>query len=438
MSAKTKASKSSESQSQPSAANSSDEFATGSINSVGKPITWEVSFRTPDGKQGKQTVVSHSRSRARMLIAASGNTVTSIAQVRRWWEIEFGAKVKPDVLLQMTRQMASFTRAGIPVLDALSLLAESSKSRNLREALEGMVQDIRDGDTLAKASAQYRKIFPEYYVAILEAAERSGDLAGTFDTLAVYLERDLLAGRAVRSAMYYPAVLMSLGLVAVVVLAVFVLPKFESFFKSLNTELPLPTVILLNLSRFVGQFWIVIAGLLVVSFLGFQLYRRTEAGRFNTDALLLRIPVIGGLVRLVALERFCRILGSLNNTGVPLTDSLTIAAEVLGNRAFARGVLATRDGVIAGQGLSAPMLAAKVFPAETVQMFRVGEQSGLLARQLGNAADYYSSEVDYRLKNLTSLIEPAVLLLVGGGTGFVAVALVSAMYGIYSATQLGG
>lgn len=399
-------------------------------------IEWVFTYRDLAGKKKTTQVTAPSRARARGAVQVQYSEIISIRETKPWWDIEFGTvKPKPGVLLQVTRQMASFTQAGIPVLDALKLLSESSKSKPMAAALGAMVNDIRDGDTLAQAASYHPSIFPEYYCAVLEAAQRSGDLAGTFDTLAKYLERDLAASRAIKSAMYYPAVLVGLGLVAVVVLSIFVLPKFQSFFSALGSDLPLPTVILISITNFMGSYWLIVVAGILGLFIAFRAFRQTKQGRYLTDYALLKMPLLGGVVTLVALERFCRILASLTSTGVPLTEALTITSGVLGNQAFARAVISTRDGVISGRGLTEPMEQSKMFPAETIQIFRVGEQSGLLGRQLGNAADYYSGEVDYRLKNITSLIEPVVLILVGGGTGFVAVALVSAMYGIFSSTS---
>ncbi|MEN9747618.1 MAG: type pilus assembly protein PilC, partial [Actinomycetota bacterium] len=377
-------------------------------------------------------------SRARQIFNEPGSTVASIAEVKPLLQMEFGSTVKGDVLLQVTRQLAAFTAAGIPVMQALQMLGETTKSPAMKAALEAMVDDVRDGDTLANAAREHTHVFPAYYIAILGAAERTGDLTGTFETLALYLERDLASSRAVKSAMYYPAVLFLLGVTSVIVLSTVVLPKFKTFFSSLDTELPPATAALLAITGFVGEFWWALIIGLIAIIAGVWAWRNTSDGRLKIDRFTLRIPIFGNLLQLVALERFCRILGSLNDTGVTLTDSLKLASEVLGNKAYEKAVLGTRDGVIQGRGLAEPMRDTKMFPEESVQIFRVGEQSGLLTQQLKHAATYYAGEVDYRLKNLTALIEPVVLLVIGGGTGFVAVALVSAMYGIYSSQSMGG
>ncbi|MEN9989231.1 MAG: hypothetical protein RL508_210 [Actinomycetota bacterium] len=412
--------------------------ATAAAKQAAGPRKWTIVATDAKGKKVTRKIEAPSRSRARMLTADPALTVVSIREVKPLLQTEFGSTVRGDVLLQVTRQLAAFTAAGIPIMQAMHMLATSTKSAPMRAALEAMVDDIRDGDTLANSAKEHTHVFPAYYIAILGAAERTGDLSGTFDTLATYLERDLASARAVKSAMYYPAVLAMLGVGAIVVLSTVVLPKFKTFFASLHTDLPPATAALLALTGFVSNYWwalLIGAVVLVAGFIGFK---NTKAGHLAIDGMTLKIPIFGPILQLVALERFCRILGSLNNTGVTLVESLKLSADVLGNKAYEKAILETREGVIGGRGLADPLEKSKLFPAEAVQIFRVGEQSGLLSQQLGHAATYYSGEVDYRLKNLTALIEPVVLLLIGGGTGFVAVALVSAMYGIYNSTSMGG
>lgn len=397
---------------------------------------WVIVQQDAAGKKVTTKVTAAGRAAAKAK-ADQNLTILSLSEQKSLLQLEIGNTVKPSVLLQFTRQIASFTAAGIPVIEALEMLGQSSKSAPMRSALEAMVDDVRDGGTLAHAAAEHKHVFPAYYIAILGAAERTGDLSGTFETLSTYLERDLNSSRAVKSAMYYPAVLFLLGVGAMVVMSTVVLPKFKTFFTSLDTQLPPATAALLALTDFIGAFWPELLASIAIAITAFIYYRRTPAGHLETDRLVLKAPVFGQLLQLVALERFCRILASLNDTGVNLTDSLKLSAEVLGNKAYENAVLQARDGVIGGRGIAQPLAEAKMFPEEAVQIFRVGEQSGLLSLQLRHAANYYSGEVDYRLKNLTALIEPVVLLVIGGGTGFVAVALVSAMYGIYSSQTMG-
>ena len=390
-----------------------------------------------NGAIEERKVKAISRAEARDLVRDRGAVIRAVTEKRSWTSVTIGKPVPEAVLLQVTRQLAAFSSAGIPLLEALTLLGESTKHPRMREVLLDIRADIRAGQSLAEAAASHKGVFPGYYLAILEASDRTGDVVATFETIASYLERDLSSRRAIKSAMYYPAVLIVMALVAGGVLSVVVLPRFSVMFASLDTELPLATRMLMNLTGFIALWWYVIAGLILMALFSFLSVRATKPGRLLVDAMFLRLPIFGNLLRQIELERFMRVLNSLTNAGVPLSEGLELSAQVMGNSVFARAVRRTRAGVIAGEGLAKPLGDSRAFPEDAVQIVRVGEQSGSLVQQLDHAGRYYGREVDYRLKTLTALVEPVVLLVVGGGVGFVAVALVSAMYGIYSSASFG-
>lgn len=402
-----------------------------------KPKTFKVQVIDLEGKSQTKKIKSVSRGQLAMDLKVQGEDVVDIQESKPFWEVEIGRTVPQDVLLQVTRQLAAFSSAGVPIIEALSLLAESTKHKRMKSTLSEMAQDIRSGETLPGAAKTHKSVFPGYYLAILEAADRTGDIATAFETLSNYLERDLNSVRAVKSALYYPIVLILLAIGAVAVLSIVVLPRFVDFFTSLNATLPLPTRILLDSSSFVATYWWAIGLLLLASIAIFFIVRNFDSGRLLQDKLILRLPIFGKIVRLIALERFTRVLGSLTNAGVSLPDALELSANVMNNFAFTVAIREIREQVLRGEGITNPMSKFPVFPKESVQILKVGEQTGQLTDQLNHAADFYAKEVDYKLKNLTALIEPVVLLIVGGGVGFVAVALVSAMYGIYNSGSFG-
>jgi type IV pilus assembly protein PilC len=236
--------------------------------------------------------------------------------------------------------------------------------------------------------------------------------------------------------MYYPIVLILLAIGAVIALSVIVLPRFVVFFTSLNVELPLATRALLRMSSFFATNWLNVVGGIAGIFLFWILVRKSNSGRYFTDKIILKIPIFGNLIRIISLERFTRVLGSLTNAGVTLPEAMSLSSRVMSNSNFSRAISETREAILRGEGLTEPLSKFSVFPKETIQILKVGEQTGQLVSQLVHASTYYAKEVDYKLKNLTSLIEPVVLIFVGGGVGFVAVALISAMYGIYSGSGL--
>jgi type IV pilus assembly protein PilC len=240
------------------------------------------------------------------------------------------------------------------------------------------------------------------------------------------------ARRKIVNALIYPMVIAGMSLVTVTVLAVYVLPAFKLFFASLHAKLPLPTRMLLGITDFLtGWWWALAAGLITVALVGFAILR-TERGRRARDRLFLVVPVVGPTVRFAIVERFCRILSSMVSAGVPLPEAIRVATESVRNRVFTRALWQVREAILEGQGVAGPLSATGLFPTTAAQMMRVGEDTGTLDTQLEVTAGYYEGELDYKLKKLTALFEPVVIIIMGAVVGFVAVALVSAMYGIFS------
>jgi type IV pilus assembly protein PilC len=393
----------------------------------------EYSYKGIDiqGAATTGSLAAMSRNEARYVLERDGLSSISISNKKHWYDIEFGRAVSLEVLLQVTRQLASFSEAGIPVAKGIAILSETTDNKRMAEILEELLLDVEGGAQLSDAVKQYPNVFPRYYSAILSSAERSGNLTEALSTLNAYLERDLRSKRAVRSAMIYPAVLISLTIVAVVVLSMFVLPRFQVFFDSLNVKLPLTTRMLLIMTHFVQKWWWVMLVLVILSSIGLFFMRRSRTGRLQLDRILMKLPIVGSLIQLVALERFCRVLSTLVRTQVHLPEALELAGNSTGNRVYEDAIMEARKRVLQGEGLAAPLERANIFPSAAIQILRIGEESGQLGSQLSQAASFYSDELDHRLKNFTALLEPATLIVIGGGVGFVAIALVSAMYGIY-------
>ena len=239
-----------------------------------------------------------------------------------------------------------------------------------------------------------------------------------------------------KGALVYPAVVAATSVVTVLILAVFVLPKFKDFFSSLDAQLPLPTRMLLAMTAFLGSWWWVVAAGLVALAGTYLVGVRTAGGRRLRDGLLLRVPAVGPTIRFAVVERFTRLLASMMAAGVPLPEAMTVATGSLRNLVFERPLRHARAQMIEGAGLAGPIAATGLFPGVMTQMIRVGEETGTLDTQLEVAAAYYERELDYKIKKLTTLIEPAVVLMMGLIVGFVAVALVSAMYGIFRTVDL--
>jgi type IV pilus assembly protein PilC len=340
-------------------------------------------------------------------------------------------KVKRRDLMHFSRQMAVFMRAGIPVLEAMEVMTDEVGDKVFQQVLAEMSESLRAGETFAGAADEHPEAFPPYYLGILRSAELTGNLDTVLDQLSDYIERDVEAKRKVSSALIYPGVVMALAIVAVVVIAGFVLPQFKTFFASLNAKLPLPTRMLLSVANFVTNDWYVIAAIFVILVTAVIFLTVNSKGRELRDTVLLRTPVIGDLITTAILERFCRILCTMVDAGVPIPDALQVTGDATANSVFRRGLFNAREAMLRGEGLAAPLAATQLFPSAARHMFVVGESTGTLDSQLGSAAAYFDKELEYKLKHFTSLFEPAVILFVGLVVGFVAIALVSAMYGVF-------
>jgi type IV pilus assembly protein PilC len=235
----------------------------------------------------------------------------------------------------------------------------------------------------------------------------------------------------------YPSVVFVMSIFTIIVLSVFVLPKFEDFFSSLDAELPLPTRILLGTTRFLGAWWWVIIAVILVAFLALFAMWRSRSGRYVLHGLFLKIPVVGEAIQYAMVERFTRMLSSMVDAGVPLPRAMEVATSSLGNLVYERALINVREQMMRGDGLAMPIASTKLFPGVASQMIRVGEDTGTLDTQLEVASQFYGRELDYKVNKVTTLIEPVVIIVMGGLVGFVAVALVSAMYGIFRTANLG-
>lgn len=368
-------------------------------------------------------------------LLAEGLHPTDVRAKRNILQYEITKEKMPrKELMHFSRQLAVFVRAGIPILEGLEVIGEEASNKVLARVLADMRDALRSGETFAAAAAAHPEAFPEFYVSVLRSAELTGTLDTVLDQLAEYIDRDLEARGKIVAALVYPAIVGVMAIVTSVVLTVFVLPRFETFFSSLDAELPLPTRMLLAISDFVQAWGLVMGAGIVVALAGVYLFVRTRRGRAWWDNVLLHLPGFGDVLRHAILERFCRVLASMLSAGVPLPDALAVTGDVTNNTIYRRGVLAAREAMLRGEGLAGPLGDTNLFPGAARQMFRVGEDTGTLDTQLETAAKYYDRELDFKIKRFTAMFEPAVIIFMGLIVGFVAIAMVSAMYGIFNQT----
>jgi type IV pilus assembly protein PilC len=340
-------------------------------------------------------------------------------------------KVNKRELMHLCRQLAVFLRSGVSVLEAFSVLSEETSNKLLRQALEGMRASLESGVRFSDAAAQHSELFPAYAVEILRSAELTGNLDEVLDQLGDYLEREIETAHKVKSALAYPVIVLGLAVVVSVILVVYVLPKFRNFFSSLNAKLPLPTRMLLAVADWMGKYGLYLGLIIVAIIVGAFFLMRTPQGKEFRDKLVLKLPILGGLIHTAIIERFCRLLASMTMAGVALPEAIAVTTAATNNTVFRKGLTSARAAMLRGEGLANPLSATGLFPGAARQMFAVGESTGNLDDQLQAAANYLDRELDYKIKRFTTLIEPAVIITVGVIVGFVAIALVSAMYGIF-------
>ena len=391
-----------------------------------------------DGERVEGTVAGFSIDGVTAGLARQGLEITSVTPRRRnLLQAELTPnKVKLVELGNFSRQMAAFVGAGVPILDALAIIEAEATDKTMRKVVREVADSLRFGESFASAMALHSEAFPPFYVAVLQSAEATGELDVVLSQLAIYIERDLEAKRKIRSAMAYPTLVFIMSVVTVVILTVFVLPRFKRFFESFDAELPLPTRILVSVTNFLTGSWFELVVAVVVVVVGVVLLVVTPRGRRARDALLLRLPVAGDVVRFTVIERFCRILSSMVQAGVPIDESLRLAGVGANNHVFRRSLTEARHRMLEGEGLYRPIANTGLFPGTVTQMMRVGEETGTLDAQLEAVATYYGKELEYKLKRLTNLFEPLCIIVVAVIVGFVAVALVSAIYGVYNQVDL--
>lgn len=333
-------------------------------------------------------------------------------------------------LAALSRQLATFLAAGIPISRALTVIAQETRSGTVRNVMRQVLEDLGEGLSVSESFAKYPTVFGALYVNLVRAAELTGTLDAVLRQLDVYLTKQDQLKKKITSALVYPILVLFMAMGSVGVLIVFVLPRYRVLFDELRADLPGTTKLLLAIANFTANYRDAIVNVIVLTIAFLVLSQRIEAGRFAKDWLLLRIPVIRTITRFAAISRFLRTLSSMLAAGVPIARSFDIVADSVGNRVYRRRLRPVRDRLVAGEGFARPLAESQLFPPTVVQMVAVGEETGSLERFLAETADFYDIELEYRLAAALALLEPALMVTVGGIVGFVAVSLVSAIYSI--------
>lgn len=353
-------------------------------------------------------------------------TVSKVSEKGREFNLPSfgGGKVDSKELAIFTRQFSVMIDAGLPLVQCLEILAGQQENRTFQKILNGVRASVEGGTTLSAAMKQYDKVFDPLYYNMVEAGETGGILDTILQRLSAYIEKNVKLKRAVKSAMIYPAAVMGIAAAVITLLLWKVVPIFVNLFNGLGVDLPLPTRIVIALSHFVGSIYgFMVFAFVVGSCVAIKFWHGTPTGRIVLDNVLLRVPLIGILLRKIAVARFTRTLGTLISSGVPILEGLDITARTSGNAVVERAISQTRKAVEAGRSLVDPLKETDVFPGMVTQMIGVGEQTGAMDAMLQKIADFYEDEVDAAVKDLLTSLEPIMIVFLGLVVGGIVISM---------------
>ncbi|HEX6096371.1 MAG TPA: type II secretion system F family protein [Thermoanaerobaculia bacterium] len=341
---------------------------------------------------------------------------------------KFGGGVPPQAIAIFTRQFSVMIDAGLPLVQCLEILGNQQENKTFKRVLIQIRQDVESGSNLADSMRKHPKVFNDLYTNMVAAGEAGGILDTILQRLANYIEKAVKLNSQVKSAMIYPVAVISIACIVVAVILWKVIPVFASLFVSLGAELPMPTRVVIALSNFIADFWWLITLVIVATWYSLKKYHGTYKGKRVLDGLLLKVPILGILLRKIAVARFCRTLATLTSSGVPILDGLTITARTAGNAVVEDAIMATRKSVEEGKTISEPLGDTEVFPPMVVQMIAVGEQTGALDTMLSKIADFYEDEVDIAVAGLMKLLEPVLIAFLGVAIGGIVIAMYMPMF----------
>jgi type IV pilus assembly protein PilC len=344
-------------------------------------------------------------------------------------------KVPQRAIAIFTRQLATMIDAGLPLVQSLDILSSQQENKLFKNILREIREDVEGGSTFAGALKKHPSTFDDLYTNLVVAGEEGGILDNILTRLSNYIEKAEALKKKVKSAMIYPAIIVTVAILVVIILMLFVIPVFETMFKSAGQSLPLPTLIVLTISKIIKKYIVVIIPAAILFVFLFRKFYKTETGTILIDRLILKVPVFGMLLKKVAVARFARTLGTLVSSGVPILDGLLIVSKTAGNRTVETAILNARASIREGETIAEPLGRSGIFPAMVIQMISVGESTGALDSMLTKIADFYDDEVDVAVSNLTALLEPFLMVFLGVVIGGVVIAMYLPIFQMASAVH---
>jgi type IV pilus assembly protein PilC len=397
------------------------------------PATFDYKVRDKTGALVTGQLVGDNEAIVMTRLRQMGLTPIRVKQASTGLKMEIHlrpGRIKLKQIAVFCRQFATMVNSGLPILRALSILTDQTESKELAKVLFAVRAGVENGSSLSAAMAEHPKAFNALFISMVKAGETGGVLDEVLLSLADQIEREVELRRQIKSAMTYPVVVVALVTAILAAMLLFVVPQFETIYSSLGGTLPLPTRMLLRVSKAVRTYWyVVLLGAVVASFL-FRRYKKTEAGRARVDAVKIRIPIFGPLFHKVALARFASTLGMLLRSGVPILQALDNVNETVNNRVIGDAVDDVKTSVREGESIAKPLGRHKAFPPMVVQMMAVGEETGAVDTMLDKVAEFYNSEVTATVEAMTSLIEPLLIAVIGAAVGAAVIALYMPMFSV--------
>jgi len=347
--------------------------------------------------------------------------------------LPFGKKVQQRSIAIFTRQLATMIDAGLPLVQSLEILASQQDNKIFKGILREIREDVEGGSTFAGSLKKHPSVFNDLYTNLVVAGEEGGILDNILNRLANYIEKAEALKKKVKSALVYPSVIISVAIAVVAILMIFVIPVFETMFSSAGQNLPLPTLIVVMISKFFRKYVFIFVPALILGVFLLRKYHQTENGKFIMDRFLLKAPVFGELFRKIAVARFSRTLGTLVSSGVPILDGLNIVSKTAGNKVIETAILNARNSIREGETIAEPLGRSNIFPPMVIQMISVGESTGALDSMLTKIAEFYEDEVDVAVGNLTSMLEPLLMIFLGVVIGGVVIAMYLPIFQMASA-----
>lgn len=391
-----------------------------------------------DSKGEEKTGIMEVENRADVAASLQGKgyTILHIDEVGVGLDMKInigGVPLKEKVIFM--RQLATMLSSGLALTQSIEILAAQAKNEMFREMLLKVLKDVESGSALSEALAKQKGVFSDMQLSMIRAGEESGNMIEIITRLADDMEKQAAFKSKVRGAMIYPIIITVVIIVVLVLLMIFMIPAMTSLFEGFDAELPLLTRIVVGMSDFTRQFWWIILGVVIISLIGFRYYRASPSGREVTDGIILKMPVFGTFASKVQIALFARTMQMLLRSGIPILSALTIVEDALSNVHFKNGVKEARLAVEKGSSLAVPIAKNEVFPILLSRMIGVGEETGKLDEVLGKVADYYERDVDQMADNLTKMMEPIILVFMGGMIGFIAIAVYLPMFSLGDVIQ---